>query len=160
MNFLTELKKNVGCTIVYSSSGGGNGSIILMKFDNGNHIMTYCYWEVQKDGQLIATAEDDITAVTGLVAQTIRLFENQKIVDIEIDESLNLFIEVEDGLTLLVFRDEYKQEDTELAGDSQDWDYANPSEDLVLYVMEDSTIRAGKCSTPRSDALEIVASIH
>lgn len=156
MNFNTELKKNIGCNIVYSSSGGGNSSIILMEFDNGNRIMTYCYWEVQKDGKLIATSEDDITAVTGLVARTIRLFENQKVVDIEIDESLNLFIEVEDGLTLLVFRDEYDHEDLEMLGDSQDWDYAVPSEDLVLYVMEDSTIKAGKRSSPRSDALKLI----
>ena len=59
MNFNTELKKNIGCNIVYSSSDGGNYSIILMEFDSGNRIM---------------------------------------VVDLEIDESLNLFIEVEDGL--------------------------------------------------------------
>ena len=63
MNFNTELKKNIGCNIVYSSSDGGNYSIILMEFDSGNRIMTYCYWEVQKDGKWIATSEDDITAV-------------------------------------------------------------------------------------------------
>lgn len=51
MNFNTELKKNIGCNIVYSSSDGGNYSIILMEFDSGNRIMTYCYWEVQKDGK-------------------------------------------------------------------------------------------------------------
>lgn len=127
-----------------------------MKFDNGNCVMTYCYWEVQKDGNLIATAEDDITAITGLVARTIQLFENQKVVDIEIDESFNLFIEVEDGLTLLVFRDVYKHESTEIASDSQDWDYAIPNKDLVLYVMQDSTIKAGKCSSPWPDSLEII----
>ena len=33
MNFNTELKKNIGCNIVYSSSDGGNYSIILMEFD-------------------------------------------------------------------------------------------------------------------------------
>ena len=44
MNFNTELKKNIG-------SDGGNYSIILMEFDSGNRIMTYCYWEVQKDGK-------------------------------------------------------------------------------------------------------------
>ena len=33
------------------SSDGGNYSIILMEFDSGNRIMTYCYWEVQKDGK-------------------------------------------------------------------------------------------------------------
>ena len=32
------------------------------------------------------------------MARTISLFESQKVVDLEIDESLNLFIEVEDGL--------------------------------------------------------------
>ena len=31
MNFNTELKKNIGCNIVYSSSDGGNYSIILME---------------------------------------------------------------------------------------------------------------------------------
>ena len=51
MNFNTELKKNIGCNIVNSSSDGGNYSIILMEFDSGNRIMTYCYWEVQKDGK-------------------------------------------------------------------------------------------------------------
>lgn len=51
MNFNTELKKNIGCNIVYSSSDGGNYSITLMEFDSGNRIMTYCYWEVQKDGK-------------------------------------------------------------------------------------------------------------
>lgn len=109
--------------------------------------------EVQKDGILIATSEDDVTAVTGLVARTIQLFKNQKVVDIEIDDALNLFIEVEDGVTLLVFRDEYEHEDLEILGDNQDWDYAVPSEDLVLYVMKDSTIKAGKYNSPRSDAL-------
>ena len=38
MNFNTELKKNIGCNIVYSSSDGGNYSIILMEFDSGNRI--------------------------------------------------------------------------------------------------------------------------
>ncbi|WP_148372574.1 hypothetical protein [Bacteroides bouchesdurhonensis] len=153
MDFITELKKNIGCNIVYSSSGGGNCSIILMTFDNGNSVMTYCYWEVQKNGKLIATAEDDVTAVTGLVAQTIRLFENKKVSNIEIDEFLNLFIEVDDGLTLLVFRDEYK--DQEKTGDYEDWTYSIPSKDLVLYVMEDSTIKVGKYHS-WSDSLEII----
>ena len=63
MNFNTELKKNIGCNIVYSSSDGGNYSIILMEFDSGNRIMTYCYCEVKKYGKLIATSEYDITAV-------------------------------------------------------------------------------------------------
>ena len=44
-------QQNIGCNIVYSSSDGGNYSIILMEFDSGNRIMTYCYWEVQKDGK-------------------------------------------------------------------------------------------------------------
>ena len=48
MNFNTELKKNIGCNIVYSSSDGGNYSIILMEFDSGNRIMTYCYWKFRK----------------------------------------------------------------------------------------------------------------
>ena len=46
MNFNTELKKNIGCNIVYSSSDGGNYSIILMEFDSGNRIMTY--WKFRK----------------------------------------------------------------------------------------------------------------
>ena len=73
--------------------------------------------------------------------------------NIEIDEFLNLFIEVDDGLTLLVFRDEYK--DQEKTGDYEDWTYSIPSKDLVLYVMEDSTIKVGKYHS-WSDSLEII----
>ena len=98
MNFNTELKKNIGCNIVYSSSDGGNYSIILMEFDSGNRIMDILLLGSSERWKMNCYIRRWYYSCHGLMARTIWLFESQKVVDLEIDESLNLFIEVEDGL--------------------------------------------------------------
>ena len=59
------LKSILGKVVIYSRSGGGNISILLQKYENNVSIWSYYYWEISQREKLIATSEDDTTAITG-----------------------------------------------------------------------------------------------
>ena len=92
----TNLKLLENTTINYSRAGGGAGSILLVTTNNDISIWVWCYWEIRLSDVVLATADDDTTAVVGKIAVAARQLEGKKIIRVEMDPTyydLHIFIE-------------------------------------------------------------------
>ncbi len=106
-NIRSELVNLLGKTAVYSRSGGGASSILLLNFDVDVSIWGWNYWEISRYDKLLATSEDDCTAVTGPVAVAARSIEGKRLEGFSIFSDLSLGLYFEDNIDLQIFtRDE------------------------------------------------------
>ena len=71
-----------GQIVTYSRAGGGAGGILLITFANDNSIWIWTYWEIWKNGTLLACVNDDITAITGTVAKAALALEDQTVLEV------------------------------------------------------------------------------
>lgn len=55
------LAHSVGTEVTYSRSGGGVGSIWLIKFNNKTNLWVNCSWRIEHNGCVLATVNDDAT---------------------------------------------------------------------------------------------------
>jgi len=127
---LNDLRQIRGTTVTYSRTGGGAGSILLIKFSNNNRLWIWRYWELLKNGQIITTEEDDSTAINGKIALAAIQLENKSVEDIYLN-SYNIHITFSDGYSLLVYAsiDDYN--------DLPNWKYSIPSKNLVYEITSD-----------------------
>lgn len=89
--------------VVYSRAGGGAGSILLVKTDNNSSIWIWCYWEIMHSGKIIATADDDTTAVVGKVVVAAQQLEGKFIKQIELQSPYyDLHVYLEDEYELII----------------------------------------------------------
>ena len=103
MEIEENLQKLEDSNIIYSRAGGGAGSILLIKAENKNAIWIWCYWEILHDGEILATADDDTTAVVGKVAVAARQLEGKKIKRIELTPPYyDLHIYLDDNYDLII----------------------------------------------------------
>ena len=79
------LKQFEGNVVTYSRAGGGAGSILLIKSQNNISLWIWCYWEISHYDDLLATADDDTTAIVGKIAVAARQLEGKVIKWIKID---------------------------------------------------------------------------
>lgn len=123
-----EIANTIGTQVLYCKSGGGAGSILLLKLSNGNRIMAWRYWEIYKNGCLLCTAEDDATAVSGIISQTTILLENKNIYNINFDSRYNISIMLSDNFSLKIYsvKDVYD--------DLPNWNYSIPNKNIVYEI--------------------------
>lgn len=74
-NLENDINLLLGQKVTYSRTGGGAGSILLIKFENDCALWAWRYWEIIKGNQLIACSEDDDTPITGVMAVAARQLE-------------------------------------------------------------------------------------
>ena len=123
-------------TVTYSRAGGGAGGILLITFANDNSIWIWTYWEIWKNGVLIASVNDDITAITGTVAKAALALEGQTVLKVYLENS-NLMISFSKNYTLKVFC-EYNSE-----SDVANWEYWIPSKDKSFTITSKMEIEEG-----------------
>ncbi len=80
-----ELKNLLGKKVIYSKTGGGASSILLIIFSNENEIWCWRYWEISQQNNLLATSEDDDTPITGTMARAASAIKDQTLIGFSID---------------------------------------------------------------------------
>jgi hypothetical protein len=142
-----ELKKYLdnlkSCTIIKSSAGGGAGSIILIELNNNtgvfNTLWIECAWRIENKNKVVATSADNIEAVTGLIARSVKMLEGKIIDSIKLTPFYDLCIKFTDGFclrTFCVFSYDY-----EFDGN---WYLAIPEWDLTYEITKHFKIKKGK----------------
>lgn len=89
--------------VTYSRAGGGAGSILLIATNTNISLWIWCYWEIKKNGMMLANADDDTTAIVGKIAVVARQLEGKKIKKVELDSScFDLHVFLEDDYELAI----------------------------------------------------------
>ena len=138
MNFESLIKDNKGQIVTYSKAGGGAGGILLITFANDNSIWIWTYWEIWEKGVLLATVNDDITAVTGPVAKAAHALENLTVLEVYLDKS-NLILTFSQDYVLKVFS-EYDDE-----SDVANWEYWIPSKNKAFTITSHFKVVISPC---------------
>lgn len=122
-----EIANTIGTQVLYCRSGGGAGSILLLKLSNGNRIMAWRYWEIYNNNNLLCTAEDDTTAVYGIISQTAPLLENKIVESISFDlYHISIFLSDNYNLKIYSVKDVYD--------DLPNWNYSIPDKNIVYEI--------------------------
>lgn len=105
MNIRQLLEYIINKKVIYSRSGGGAGSIWLIKFENGADIFIYCSWRVECNGHVLATEYDDSTAIVGRLASSVRLLEEKqlRLLSFSISKQNDLVLIFEKGYCVRIF---------------------------------------------------------
>jgi len=133
-----------GATVTKSRSGGAAGSMIKIEFSNNSTILTYCSWRVEHNERVLASSNDNIEAVNGLVAKTVKLLEGKKIKSIAISNQYDLIISFEEKYSLKLFCDisySYSEYETSL---TKNWELWIPYEDISFTVNNSFEVEEGK----------------
>ena len=109
---------------------------MLITFANDNSIWIWTYWEIWKNGVLLASVNDDITAITGTVAKAALALEDQTVLEVYLENS-NLMLSFSKDYTLKVFC-EYNSE-----SDVANWEYWIPSKDKSFTITSKLEIEEG-----------------
>ena len=128
------LESLIGQKVIYSRAGGGNGSILLQKFQNEDRIWSWCsYWEISQRGKLIADANDDIAAVTGTVAVGAMMMEGKCLEEYYLDEDLTLGLKFEDDICYFIYPE---KEDEDISN----WEINSERQNVAYEVKNDLKI--------------------
>jgi hypothetical protein len=141
-----ELRKYLDNTIQseinYSRAGGGAGSIISMKLNSKDSTLyalwIECDWRIENKDKVIATSADNIEAVTGLVAKSVKMLEGKIIESIKLSPFYDLCINFTDGFCLnifCIFSYDYEFE--------TNWYLAIPKQNLVYEITNHFEIKQG-----------------
>lgn len=104
-NLVNGLKNLLGKKVIYSRTGGGASSILLITFSNDTSLWCWRYWEISQQNQVLATAEDDDTPITGTMAKAATAIENKTLIGfmIDIEHEYQLWLCFDDDLDLILF---------------------------------------------------------
>lgn len=130
---IAVLKSLLGKVVKNSRSGGGNVSILLQIYENDVSIWSYYYWEISQRERLIATSEDDTTAITGPVAVAAKMMEGKRLLGFQLWWNLTLCLFFEDDIDYVIFPQE-----SENKYDS--WEICEPADDAVYELNKNNKL--------------------
>ena len=136
MDLENDVQDIKGQTVTYSRAGGGAAGILLITFTNDNSIWIWCYWEIWKGEELLATVNDDITPVTGPVARAANALKGLTVEDVYLEQT-NLMLTFSHNYVLKLFC-EYDSE-----SDNANWEYWIPSNDKSYTITSKLEIEKG-----------------
>ena len=139
---ISKLSKSVqmlrNSTIYYSRAGGGAGSILLINTNDNLSLWIECYWEIKHKGIVIATADDDTTAVVGPIAIAAKQLEGRKIHRVELAPyTLDLELFIEDDYVLCIVCEPQPDEDDNL---NNNWDFSIIDSNITYCVTCNFTV--------------------
>lgn len=127
---MTKLEKDLirikGHEVIYSKTGGGNSSILLITLDNDYSLWAWCYWEIRRNEELVACSEDDDTAVVGKMARAANLLEKSRVIGIVLYDKYELMLTFSNGLELLFYTSEEY--------DFPNWEYWMPDMNRTYII--------------------------
>lgn len=139
INYLKELNNQ---KVLYSSAGGGNGSILLIQFENNSALWAWRYWEITYNDKLITNAEDDDTPIIGKMAVGANQLVNARVTNIIlINENYNLGILFDNNYELWLYTE---MEEEEIYKSICNWEYHVPQHDICYVVTSQLTIEISK----------------
>lgn len=140
------LKRVVGKEVTYSRSGGGAGSVWLIKFQGECSVMISCTWRIEYGNIVLATSNDDTTAVTGRIARSVRQLEEKhaKLLSIELSRQKDLVMLFEGGYCARVFFDIFRYSEGWCHWKMENWNFAIPSLNLCIVANSRDYFRLGK----------------
>lgn len=122
------LKTLLGKKVIHSRAGGGAGSILLQRYQNGIQIWAWSYWEISQRETLIATADDDITSIIGIVATGARTMEGKRLLGFQLWPDLTICLYFEDDIDYIIF--------PAMEKDFLSWEIKDKSNDAVYELNE------------------------
>ncbi len=135
------LERIVGHHVLYSVSGGGCGSILLIRFNNKDALWAFRYWEVIHNDRVLGCSNDDITPVIGVVAVAAIQLEGRKVIDVILYEDLNLRIIFDNHYELIIVTTiETRPEFIDL----ENWEYCSPELDLCYTITSQNEVITSK----------------
>lgn len=130
-----------GQRVVYSRSGGGAGSILLINFINEDALWFWRYWEVIHNDVVIGCSNDDITPVIGKVAVAALQLEERKVLDVILYEDLSLRIFFDNHYELIIVTTiETRPEFIDLVN----WEYCSPELDVCYTITSQNEVITSK----------------
>lgn len=133
-----------GKKVIYSRTGGGASSILLIRFEDESAIWAWRYWEIIKGVQLVACSEDDDTPITGVMAAAARKLERAVLEDIYLDDTTyQLGMLFDNGYELWLYPELEEREEFKSV---INWEYQMPAADLCYVLTSQLEIKIEKYS--------------
>lgn len=101
--FIELLNQCIGEVVIYSTSGGGAGSLWLIRFRDSTYFYVYCDWRIERNNHVLATCTDDNTARVGLLSRSVRLIEGKKLLSYDLSKQYDLVMYFEDDYCVRIF---------------------------------------------------------
>jgi len=144
MNFKDILLPTINSKVILSKSGGSAGSLWLIDFENKTSFYIYCTWRIEHNNKVLATSNDDSTAIVGLLTRSVRELEGNKLISFNLTEQYDLTLNFENDYSVKVFCDiSYSETDKGGVYDTN-WDFSIPDRDLVLSINNYFKVKIGK----------------
>lgn len=139
MSLVEGIQRLNGNVVTYSRAGGGAGSILLIETDARIELWLWCYWKIKKSNKVLATADDDTTAVVGKIAVAAKQLEGRKVCKVEMDPScFDLHIFFDEEYELIVNCESQPEGETYLLNN---WELAIVDENVNYSVTCNFTIK-------------------
>lgn len=132
MDISQLLQYSVGSKVFYSRTGGGASSIWLIQFENTASLWINCSWRIEHKGYVLATENDDATAVTGRMAKSVKRLEGCRLLGYELSPQNDLILFFEKGYCCRVFTNISSFEGKDEKKNMKNWEYC--IEDLDVCV--------------------------
>lgn len=132
--FVELLNQCIAQEVISSTSGGGAGSLWLIKLANSNNIFIFCDWRIEQKMCVLAASTDDSTAITGLLSRSVRRIEGKKLLSYELSKQYDLILYFEDHYCVRVFCSvSYSQTEDEDNSDTNWW-LSIPKLNMVVRI--------------------------
>ena len=144
MNINEMLLLTINSKVTLSKSGGCVGSLWLIDFDNNTSFYIYCTWRIEHNNQVLASSNDDSTAIVGRLTRSVKELEGNKLISFNLTKQYDLTLCFENDFSVKVFCDiSYSQTDNGGTYDTN-WDISIPDRDLVISINNYFNVIVGK----------------
>jgi len=144
MNINEILLSTINSKVILSKSGGSTGSLWLIDFENKTSFYIYCTWRIEHNNQVLASSNDDSTAIVGRLTRSVKELEGNKLISFNLTKQYDLTLCFENDFSVKVFCDiSYSQTDNGGTYDTN-WDISIPDRDLVISINNYFNVIVGK----------------
>lgn len=126
-----NLKELIGKKVIYSKSGGAAGSILRIEFEDKSYFFLWCAWRIELGAnKVIVTSEDTTEVPGGLIQEKTPIFENNRVLKIDLKAHYDLDILFENDYRLRVFCNiGHSRNDYDI-----NWEFLVPNKNLAFTV--------------------------
>ena len=144
MNINEILLSTINSKVILSKSGGSTGSLWLIDFEYKTSFYIYCTWRIEHNNQVLASSNDDSTAIVGRLTRSVKELEGNKLISFNLTKQYDLTLCFENDFSVKVFCDiSYSQTDNGGTYDTN-WDISIPDRDLVISINNYFNVIVGK----------------
>lgn len=128
------LQYSIGSQVFYSRTGGGASSIWLIQFENTASLWINCSWRIEHKEYVLATDNDDATAVTGRMAKSVKRLEGCVLLDYKLSPQNDLTLFFTKGYCCRIFANISSFEGKDEEKCMKNWEYCIEKLNVCLCV--------------------------